>query len=411
VKRISITDYSYLIYLQTKAAYILGRILNIIQPIGTAQKENDDKNNIRKVLVLKTDEIGDFVLATPFLRELRLMLPNARITLVVSPTTYNLAELCPYVNEIIVYRQSVPRKLRPFILSWRAFKLGYCTLRQKHFDIALMPRWDTDGYYSAYIAYSSGAKRRVGYAENVNSRKQIMNKGFDLMFTEVLHDKMPKHEVERYLDFIRYLGGKPSSDALELWIDSIDDTYADQILNNISNKMLVAFCPGAGAVDRQWPPNRFIELGHWLKKNYDSSIIIVGGFNDKTLGKNIGDALKEETINLTGSTTLRQTVALLKRCHLYVGNDTGSMHIAAAMGVPIIEISCFPVDGPNWHWNSPLRFGPWKVPHKILQAKSFFSNIPVACTGNYTNTILQISVEQVQNAIQELFPQYDTDLK
>jgi heptosyltransferase-2 len=333
------------------------------------------------------------------------MLPNAKITLVVNPTTYNLAELCPYVDDILIYRQSVPRYIKPFVLPWRAFKLGYCTLRQRNFDIALMPRWDTDGYYTAYIAYFSWAKRRVGFSENVNLRKQVMNKGFDLMFTEVLHDEEPKHEVERCLDLIRYIGGNPSSDALELWTNSIDDNFAECLLTNLSTKMLVAFCPGAGAEHRQWPASGFIKIGHWLKENYDPSFIIIGGFNDKTLGKKIGDALRHETINLTGKTTLRQTIALLKRCHLYVGSDTASMHIAAAVGVPIVEISCFPVDGQNWHWNSPLRFGPWKVPHKILQTKKN-SDRPDALTGKHTNSIRDISVEQVQDAIRELFPLY-----
>jgi heptosyltransferase-2 len=397
------TCYSYLILLQTALIFILGRILNIISNDGDKQNGNEEK--IKNVLVLKTDEIGDFVLATAFLRELHLMLPNAKITLVVNPTTYNLAELCPYVNEIVIYNQDVSSYIRPFILPWRAFKLGYCTLRQRNFDIALIPRWDTDGYYTAYIAYFSCAKRRVGFSENINSRKQVMNKGFDLMFTEVLHGEEPKHEVERCLDLIRYIGGNPSSDALELSTNSIDDNFAKCSLTNLSTKMLVAFCPGAGAVNRQWPSDRFVELGYWLKKHYDSSFIIIGGANDISLGKYIKEALDQEIVDLTGRTTLRQTSALLKRCHLYLGSDTGSMHLAAAMGVPIVEISCFPVDGPNWHWNSPLRFGPWKVPHKILQTKEF-SNRLDSSTAKHTNSISDISIEQVQDAIRELFPLY-----
>jgi heptosyltransferase-2 len=146
-------------------------------------------------------------------------------------------------------------------------------------------------------------------------------------------------------------------------------------------------------------------LGYWLKKHYDSSFIIIGGANDISLGKYIKEALDQEIVDLTGRTTLRQTSALLKRCHLYLGSDTGSMHLAAAMGVPIVEISCFPVDGPNWHWNSPLRFGPCKVPHKILQTKEF-SNRLDSSTAKHTNSISDISIEQVQDAIRELFPLY-----
>ena len=400
-------SYSYLIFLQTALAFVLGRILNLISAKGIKQKWN--KEEIKKVLVLKTDGIGDFVLATSFLRELRAMLPKAQITLVVNPTIYNLAKLCPYVDEILTYGQSLPNYISTFILPWCSFKLGYCNLRHQKFDVALVPRWDMDTNYSTYVAYFSFSKRRVGYAEQVNSRKQLVNKGFDLMFTDVIYDEKPKHEVERNLDLIRYLGGNPSSDLTELWVSSKDENFADQILAGISTKMLIAFCPGAGKANRQWPSDRFIELAKWLKNVYDASFIIIGGIDDKPIGKYIEGALHHGVIDLTGRTTLRQTIALLKRCHLYVGNDTGSMHMAAANGVPIVEISCFPVNGPVWHWNSPYRFGPWQVPHKILQPKKIFSDSPDMFTEKHLSHIHKISVEQVQDAIQELFPNIITD--
>ena len=87
------------------------------------------------------------------------------------------------------------------------------------------------------------------------------------------------------------------------------------------------------------------------------------------LGNAIRKSLGGAAVDVTGRTTLRQTAALLKKCDLYVGNDTGSMHLAAAAGIPVVEISCFPMDGPVWHWNSPRRFAPWGVPHRILQPK------------------------------------------
>ena len=406
MKKNSFIHYSNFISLQTKAAFILGRINN---NITKRVEQSSDLNNIKKILVLKTDEIGDFVLVTAFLRELRLMFPCAHITLVVNPKIYNLAELCPHVDEIIVYKQNFPRYLKPFVLLWRAFKLGYCTLRPKNFDIALMPRWDMNTDYSAYIAYFSFAKRRIGYSENVNSRKQLVNKGFDLMFTDAINNGKPGHEVERNLDLIRYLGGNPSSDFIELWINSEDENFADQILAHISTKRLIAFCPGAGKANRQWPSDRFIELGKWLKNVYDASFIIIGGSDDKPIGKYIHDALNQGTIDFTGRTTLRQTIALLKRCHLYVGNDTGSMHLAAAMGVPVVEISCFPVNGPTAHWNSPYRFAPWQVPHKILQPKEIFSDSPDMFTEKHLSHIHEISVREVQDAILELLPEIIRD--
>ena len=80
------------------------------------------------------------------------------------------------------------------------------------------------------------------------------------------------------------------------------------------------------------------------------------------------------------------------------------MHLAAAMGVPVVEISCFPVNGPGVHWNSPYRFGPWQVPHKILQPKEISFDSPDMFDEEHLNHIHEISVEQVKDAIQALIP-------
>ncbi len=391
-------DYSSLISLQLRAACLLGRILCPRNGDGSTAKGTVPA----RILVVKTDEIGDFVLATPFFRELRLLYPKAEIVLVVNPVTYNLAELCPYVDEIIVYRQAVARFLRPFVLPWRAFKLGHSVLQPREFDLAVMPRWDMDGYYASYIAHFSGAKRRIGFSEHANERKRMVNRGFEALFTDVLRQGETRHEVERCLDVIRFLGGEPSSSAVELWTDAGDEKRVDEMLAGRSDKTLVALCPGAGAAWRRWPKERFAELAKRLKRSCGASSVIIGGKEDRRAAAAIQDALGGAAIDVTGRTTLRQTATLLKKCDLYVGNDTGSMHLAAAAGIPVVEISCFPMDGPVWHWNSPRRFGPWGVPHRILQPNGH----PAAdgSTGaGATAAIEEITVDRVERAADELF--------
>lgn len=391
-------DYSSLISLQSRAACLLGKILRPRNGDRSPAKETEPA----RILVVKTDEIGDFVLATPFLRELRRLHPKAGIVLVVNPVTYNLAELCPYVDEILVYRQGAARFLRPFVLPWRAFRMGHSVLRERNFDLALMPRWDMDGYYASYIAHFSGARRRIGFSERANERKRMVNRGFDALFTDVLREGETRHEVERSLDVIRYLGGKPSSNAVEVWIGAGDEKAADGLLAGRSGKTLVALCPGAGAAWRRWPKERFAELAKRLKRSRGASAVIVGGKEDRPAATAIQDALGGEAVDAAGRTTLRQTAALLKRCRLFVGNDTGSMHLAAAMGVPVVEISCFPVNGPDWHWNSPLRFGPWGVPNRILQPKGHPGAGRLTGAG-VAASIEEIAVDRVERAADELF--------
>ena len=386
-------DYSSLIYLQSRAACLLGRMLCS----RNGHRYPTTEAGHERILVVKTDEIGDFVLSTVFLRELRLTYPKAEIVLVVSPVAYNLAELCPYVDEILVYRQGVTRLLRPFVLPWRAFKLGHSVLQPREFDLAVMPRWDMDGYYAAYIGYFSCAGRRVGFTEEANPRKKMVNRGFDLLLTEAVFRESPRHEVERHLDLIRHLGGTPSSNATELWIDDDDEAHADRLLSGISAGPRVALCPGAGTAWRRWPTERFIELAKGQAESCDASFVVIGGRGDMPLGNAIRKSLGGAAVDVTGRTTLRQTAALLKKCDLYVGNDTGSMHLAAAAGIPVVEISCFPMDGPVWHWNSPRRFAPWGVPHRILQPKG---NAPR--TADLFQSIETITVEQVRHAVAEL---------
>lgn len=137
--------------------------------------------------------------------------------------------------------------------------------------------------------------------------------------------------------------------------------FAEQVLKYHGvhdDDTIIVFCLGAGTPKRMWPLLDFAELGAWLKRKYHVRILILGGLREKSLGQQLEQQLGKMIINVVGKATLRQTGAFLKRCHLYVGNDAGPMHLAVAAGVPVIEISCHPLDGSQWHPNSPKRFGP-----------------------------------------------------
>jgi heptosyltransferase-2 len=164
---------------------------------------------------------------------------------------------------------------------------------------------------------------------------------------------------------------------------------------------LIAFGPGAGEPRRRWPVTSFIEVGAALERTAEGRIVVVGGGEDRRLGQTLRRALGGGVIDVTGRMTLRQAAALLKRCALYVGNDSGPMHIAAAFGVPIVEISCHPATGSPAHPNSPVRFGPWKVPHVVLQPPGSEACVE-ACAATEAHCILAIGVEAVSAAVRSL---------
>jgi heptosyltransferase-2 len=359
----------------------------------------------RAILVVRLDEIGDVVLSTAFLRELRRNFPQAWITLIVKPATRNLVELCPHVNEVLTYEWCSPGRLSGLRRHARALALARRHLWPRRFDVALAPRRDVDYCHASFLAYFSGAPFRVGYSENVNDQKRQFNADFDGLFSHLLDGRTAKHEVQYSLDVIGFLGGHVREDGLELWLDGEDEAFAERVLRSSSagrDDLLVTFGLGAGAPKRVWPVAKFTELGAWLVREYGSRIVVVGADRDGDLGDQLQRRLGDPVINLVGRSTLRQAGALLKRCQLFVGNDAGPMHLAAAAGVPVVEISCHPQNGSALHANSPRRFGPWGVPHVVLQPEVPREPCSEACVAPEAHCILEVSVERAKEAVRAL---------
>ena len=366
---------------------------------------NMNLSPVERVLVVRLDEIGDVVMTTPFLRELRRIFSTAWITLVVKPTVYNLVELCPYVDEVLTYNWRAGRFFRSLQRHWRALILARKHLWRRRFDLAILPRWDIDYYHGAFLAYCSGAPRRVGYSENVIATKKRLNRGLDRLLTHVLEDNTLKHEVRHNLDVIRFLGGEVENERLELWTNKGDEAFAEEMLRDHDVKpsnLLIGIGPGAGARKREWPLNFFRELGLWLQKRYAARLFIIGGPGEEELGQELQSKLDFLPINAVGKTTLRQVTALLRHSSLYIGNDAGPMHIAAAVGVPVVELSCHPKYGSPSSANSSLRFGPWGENHTVIQPEAALPPCEDECIADSPHCILGISVEQVKEAIAPL---------
>jgi heptosyltransferase-2 len=359
----------------------------------------------RAVLVVCLAGIGDVVLATPFLRELRRSAPGGWITLVVKPEAFNLVELCPYVNEIVTFDCRVSARASILKLHSRALYLAATRLWRRRFDLALLPRWDVDYYHSTYLTYFSGAARRVGYSEHVFQRKRELNAGLDCLLTDVIDHRGAKHEVERNLDVLRFLGANVPDDRLEIWLDKEDRSFARKVCESQGvgpHDLVMAFAPGAGALKRRWPIQRFAELGRLLLCEYDARLAVVGGPEDRHLGAQLQSGLGPGVLNLAGRATLRETAAVLERCQLAVTADSGPMHLAAAAGSAVVEISCHPSAGDIEHYNSPVRLHPWGVPYAVLQPEHAADGCRDSCESSEPHCILEIQPDQVLEAVRRL---------
>ena len=368
-------------------------------------KEQVDLKQVQRILVVRLDEIGDVILTTPFLRELRRNLPDARITLLVRPAIKDLVELCPYVNEVLTFEPPTSRYWRSVQATSRALRLAREHLWKSDYDLAIAPRWDVDSYWGSMVTFLSGARQRLGYSAKVTEEKSRLNSGLDRLFTQVIEGGALKHEVEKNLDLIALMGGTVEEDRLELWFGEADELFADRILETHGvhdNDLMIAVAPGAGHPKRMWPISNFIELGQWFKEHCRGFLVVVGSKEEEQLGDELKLRLGATVINAVGQTSLREVGALLKRCHLFVGNDAGPMHLAAAAGLPVIEISCHSLGGAPGHVNSPARFGPWRISQVILRPDKALDPCSDACISHLAHCIQVVSVEQVKEGLTTL---------
>jgi ADP-heptose:LPS heptosyltransferase len=335
---------------------LVSRWLRISPEVRVSAADGGDPT---RILVVRPDEIGDVVLSTSFLRELRHNFPAASITLVVNPVAYDLVKRCPYVDEVLVFDQRVRRFWRPVLLPMRALVYALRYLRKRDFDLAVLPRWGTDAVYAAFLACFSGARRRVGFTEHVTAHKARWNAGFDRLFTDVIPVGPLKHQVEHNLDVVRFLGGEVVEGHLELWTEPDDERFADEVLAGVNDGAgpVVALAPSGGHSRlKQWPTERFIALGRLLREEWAAHIVVVGGPGDAFIGEEFRAEFGDQITDLVGRTSLSGMAAVLKRVDLFVGNDAGPLHIAAAVGAPAVAI---------FGSSDPVRFGPWGE-HRLL---------------------------------------------
>lgn len=317
-----------------------------------------------RILVVRLDELGDMVLFSGFFRELRSRYPGADVTLVARPAGAEIMGGSPYIDRVIPFRASPPRALRPILMPFLARHFVRTVLRGCTFDIAIQPRWDFDSMYAGWVVYYSGAPLRVGFSERVSERKSVFSRGMETLYTVVVAGRGVQHESEHANDILRALGAEGDGSVMEVWPAApAQPAHAPDVLAEIprDGRPLVAFGPSGGHSSlKAWPVDRFAQVARELSLRVGAHILVLGTRAERELAVQLTRAAGVPVTDLTGRTTLGQTVAALDRCDLYVGNDTGLLHIAVARGLPTVSIF-----GP-----SPASlFGPRGQGHRVFWAK------------------------------------------
>jgi len=337
-------------------------------------KDSAPIQGVKRILIIRNDGIGDVLNSTPAISALRDTYRDAHISVVVKPPGAEMLRLNPHVDEVLIYNaDNMSLKSR-----WRFLR----RLRADGYDMAIVLR---NASQSNFMAYFSGARYRIG--------RRAERKRFSFTLTHAVDFRDPKgtkHEIDRNMDVARLAGAGDGSRDLVLRLSEEERAWArDFLLMDKPPRALVGIHPGGSSFDKLWPAENFTHVANRLIQDFGAKIVLFGGRGEEDLVRSIQDEMTHPPILATGI-QLRQFAALAAECSLFLCNDSGPMHIAAALKVPTVAIF-----GPTDH----VR---WK-PHSenaviVRQDMDCWPCSAHKCKRDFECTKL-LSVEDVWNAI------------
>lgn len=303
------------------------------------------KLELKRILVVKPADLGDLLFVTPALRALRETYPAADIDLMAPPSSSPLLRECPYVDTIVSFDKYTFDEPGAFLRlsNWRPLIRFWWRLRRRSYDAVVIPRHLTTHMGTlkfAALALATGAPVRAG-----------LDNGRGLFLTHRVTDEGfgARHEVENDLAVVSLLGA--TTDDTHLWVpaDPEAEKWADSFAGALPRPLLIVH-PGSGdySTARRWPADRFASLIDAWHARHEGTIVLIDA--NPTVTARVRDATSVPAIDLGGRTSLMQSIALLRRADLFIGNDSGPLHLAAGVGVPALGI---------YGLTNQQAWGPW----------------------------------------------------
>jgi lipopolysaccharide heptosyltransferase II len=293
----------------------------------------------KRILIVRLDRIGDVLISTPVIKNLRDAYPDSYIAFMVAPYAREIVEGNPYLNDVVIYDKKGNEKDLPGNLKF----IWY--LRRKKFDIAVILHPTERAHIVTFLA---GIPERVGYNKKL---------GF-LLTKKIPHVKQYglKHEAEYSQDVLRYIGVEPKDRTLYIPLDRTSERKIDSMFSEAGigpKDLCIAINPGASCASKRWPAARFAKVADGLIKKYGAKIVIIAGVEDKIFAEETAGLMSSACLNLAGRTGIGDLASVLKRVKLFISNDSGPVHIACAVGTPVVSIF-----GRSDRGLSPERWGP-----------------------------------------------------
>ncbi len=316
--------------------------------------------SVDRILLIRPDHLGDLLFTTPALRLLREAFPQARITYLVGPWSRAVVENNPHVDEIALCpfpgftRQQKRSLFEPYVTLLQHAR----QLRQRDFDLAIVLRFDH--WWGALLAYLAGIPRCVGY--DVAEVRPFL--------TDAVPYSPQRHEVEQNLALVEQGSGTRDQGLgiraqgadwpLEFHLTAEDEGFAEDYLAEHGvedGDLLVGIHAGAGAAVKLWRNEGWAQVADTLAERYEAKVILTGSAEELPLCRAIAEGMTSNPIVAAGETSLGGLAAIMARCRLALGVDSGPLHLVVAVGTPTVHLFG-PVDS--------RAFGPWGDPARHL---------------------------------------------
>ena len=349
-----------------------------------------------KILILALSGIGDALMFTPAIELMKKAMPDAEIeALVMFKGVGDIYERNKYLNKVILFDFMKEGGIKSVL-----FLLGI----RKKYDISINVYPSNRSEYNI-INYIVGARLRAGVKY---LRKDVGNLGWlnNVRITE--NDSV--HNVISNIRLVEKLLDKKFNEepGLDFTLSSDDEIYAEKILKKLNIRdedLVVGFHPGSATlknhINRRWEPEKFAALGRRLIEEKGAKVLVFGGPEESELKKNIIGQIGSPNIIIVESENLAQSAAIMKRCNVFVSNDSSLMHVASSLKLKVVSII-----GPT----NPNYIHPWKTEYRIVCLNLdcapcfYYSPRPLTCvrTDVKYKCIKELNVDMVYVAVEEL---------
>lgn len=331
-----------------------------------------------KIIVRVPNWVGDSILAWPVLENLKQNFPQAELWVAAKDSVKDLFTSTPLIEGII----ALPG-------DWKKTWDQALLIKRGAFDAGLLL---TNSFISALLFYLARIPQRWGYA--TDGRGSLLTRSI-----RPPNNDPPRHQAWYYLDLLAGLGFKPGPGVIRLSARAEEREAARGRLLALGREPrnpLVIFSPGASyGPAKRWPARRFAELAELLQKRKKADLLIIGAADEAGIADSISSFLEKKPVVLAGQTTLPQLLGLASLASLFISNDSGPMHLANALGVPVVGIF-----GPT----DPAVTGPAQPPSRVIKKD-------VPCWPCFYRTcpydhrcMMNITAEDVFRAAEELWP-------